>query len=562
MIEEKDKSIKLKLRFISYKIKYRKFKVFINRKISAFFDSIKSLFHNFALKRKAKLYNNKIENIDKNANIKKENLPKDEIINSDEVTTKVECTIKTTEETCDNTLTDAKSIEKSNEILKINEDNEQENVKADINDDKKECSKVVDNNDKNSTQEECIEVVDNDDKNSIQEKCVEVENSKDEDINYESNEEDKENICDIETFKLDSNEKKRIRSENLKNITNKISVFSKTTVTYLKRIVKVSILVTKVLLLNLIKFLVKFIKSTFKTSKELIGYFDFSNLGKKIKKAFVVCVFLCIVGIVTYFTTCMLNTPMALTKRYYNKISENLNVEYNNVIRIIMSDLNGDNIDDYVCLVGESVYDTAKAHIGNDNLINYKNVGIVCLDGSTNEKISYESDFIFYTDIDIEVLNEITGTYIFVNSISSQDVIFLKVTNDGIVDIVKNTFSDIPTGYDISCRISEEDNKKLIISLDKDENEYLADIKDEHIIDLEEKNIDISSYRYSYLKDKFSYFEYYDIDQDGSRELIGVQNILYSNTKFSSGIKTLGKVKVIFKLVEDKLIYNDLKIEF
>ena len=46
------------------------------------------------------------------------------------------------------------------------------------------------------------------------------------------------------------------------------------------------------------------------------------------------------------------------------------------------------------------------------------------------------------------------------------------------------------------------------------------------------------------------------------KEMKSIQNILYSNSKFTSSVKTVGKLKVIFKLSGDKIVYSDSRMEF
>lgn len=531
MIDEKDKSIKLKLRFISYKIKYRKVKVAVKRKITDTFSNVGTFFYKPTLKEKP---NSKLQSNTNKETVNEKRLSKSKPVKKKLDDKKIEIV--------DNKIKETKNVEKI-KITKKKVENSDKKIDNDKLNKKVEKKSISGNKKSDTSQAKKVNKSDSSSKAKKDlNKKVQVKSK----INTKNNDKELE-------------EKKEL---NIETKSNNIGKFISLLFKNLLLIISKSIKFCKYLLLKLMLLIKKYIRKVFSKSKDLMYCFDFSNIKSKLKKAFLVCFVLGIIGGVTYCTRRILNAPSALTKRYYSEIINNIGIDYSNIVKIIKADINSDGMDDYICLTGQSVYGATKAYIGNDNITGYKNVGIVCIDGNSKEKITYESEFLFYTDVDIKVLNDSNGTYIFVNSVTSQDVIFAKVTSEGLFDIVKNTFLSLPKGYNISCRISDEDDKKLIIGLDKDENEYLADKKDEYVVDLEQKGINIKSYRYSYLKDKFSYFECYDIDYDGTLDLIGVQNILYSNSKLTSKVKTLGKLKVIFKLSEDKLVYSDVRMEF
>ena len=79
-------------------------------------------------------------------------------------------------------------------------------------------------------------------------------------------------------------------------------------------------------------------------------------------------------------------------------------------------------------------------------------------------------------------------------------------------------------------------------------------------LNLAENNIDISQFRETYLRDKFSNFELKDINNDGILEFIGYQYILYSLDETVTANKTVGVIETIFNIEENKLKFNSVNI--
>ena len=73
--------------------------------------------------------------------------------------------------------------------------------------------------------------------------------------------------------------------------------------------------------------------------------------------------------------------------------------------------------------------------------------------------------------------------------------------------------------------------------------------------------IDISKYRETYLRDKFSEFELKDTNNDGILELVAYQHILYSLDDEVNKNKTLGVVETTFNIEEDKLKFNKVEVK-
>jgi len=90
--------------------------------------------------------------------------------------------------------------------------------------------------------------------------------------------------------------------------------------------------------------------------------------------------------------------------------------------------------------------------------------------------------------------------------------------------------------------------------------DYLKEYKDVKSLDFTNSKLDLKKYRETYLRDKFSKFEFKDINNDGILELVTTQYILYSLDDSITTNKTIGKVEVYFNIKEDKLVYNKIEI--
>ena len=75
-----------------------------------------------------------------------------------------------------------------------------------------------------------------------------------------------------------------------------------------------------------------------------------------------------------------------------------------------------------------------------------------------------------------------------------------------------------------------------------------------------ENEIDISNFRETYLRDKFSNFILKDINNDGILEFIGYQYILYSLDETVTVNKTAGVVETVFNIEDNKLKFNSVNI--
>ena len=119
------------------------------------------------------------------------------------------------------------------------------------------------------------------------------------------------------------------------------------------------------------------------------------------------------------------------------------------------------------------------------------------------------------------------------------------------------------SGYNISYNDDEIQNEKLKFVLDNGALSYLLSKTDQNVLDYSNEGIDLTKYRHSYLKNRFSTYEISDIDNDNILEFIGIQNLLYLNNN-EKNIKlqnTLGKVKSVFTIQDYKLVIKNTIVE-
>ena len=105
------------------------------------------------------------------------------------------------------------------------------------------------------------------------------------------------------------------------------------------------------------------------------------------------------------------------------------------------------------------------------------------------------------------------------------------------------------------------ENKEILnVNIDNYSKDYLNEYTDTVELNLVENNIDISQFRETYLRDKFSNFELKDINNDGILEFIGYQYILYSLDETVTVNKTVGVIETIFNIEDNKLKFNSVNI--
>lgn len=117
-----------------------------------------------------------------------------------------------------------------------------------------------------------------------------------------------------------------------------------------------------------------------------------ADLGKKVKLSIILIFFLAVVGIVVHLFKVFYGTDTGKTRIYVKELGDIYSITENkNIIVIKKYDLNNDEKEDYIILLGEPRYeetDTSKVKILkslSSKIEMYNNVSVLYVDGSTLE---------------------------------------------------------------------------------------------------------------------------------------------------------------------------------
>lgn len=279
----------------------------------------------------------------------------------------------------------------------------------------------------------------------------------------------------------------------------------------------------------------------------------------------------------------------AMTKKYSKEIENSLTLEDNQkIIRIVRDDLNKDNIDDYIVLYGVENQVTSENLMETDSNQNlqqltttldiYTNVGVAYVDNNNNELLKYETNKEFNGDVDLNIVKDEQGKYIFVNDSNSCNMALIKWEDNQLKDLVQDSFGNDFYGYTFTSEwiekekvknaegVEEEkelEKPKLNIELDTIKPDYLPENKEKYTLEFSNDKINSQNYRNTYMANKFNTFEINNEATDGKLRVVATQNILYLN-KVVEGEKlpkTAGKINITFTLEGDKLTYDTIAIK-
>ena len=150
--------------------------------------------------------------------------------------------------------------------------------------------------------------------------------------------------------------------------------------------------------------------------------------------------------------------------------------------------------------------------------------------------------------------------YFLVSDLSGNVLLSIMDESSNLIDIVKNTTENEFLGYTIYTSQNNENEGVLNVNIDNFSKNYLNEYTDTVQLNLMENEIDISNFRETYLRDKFSNFILKDINNDGILEFIGYQYILYSLDETVTVNKTAGVVETVFNIEDNKLKFNSVNI--
>lgn len=188
----------------------------------------------------------------------------------------------------------------------------------------------------------------------------------------------------------------------------------------------------------------------------------------------------------------------------------------------------------------------------------YNNICVDYIDGITKESKRYDTKKSYGTDIDVQIKKDKDNDYILVSDTSTGNIAFLYLKENEVKNIIADSFSADFCGYTIEAEFKKEDETKLVVSLDNFGRDYLTKKEEKIELDYTDTNVNKDNYRLTYMANRFCEFEV-NQDEEQNLELVGIQNILYSNKEELE--KTSGKVKTKFKFDENKkLVIKDVEI--
>ena len=243
---------------------------------------------------------------------------------------------------------------------------------------------------------------------------------------------------------------------------------------------------------------------------------------------------------------------------YINKVKKKYDLKDNKIIDIEKKDVNNDKIDDYVFIIGKEVRSDSNSL--NSIVELYENVSLVIIDNKSNEVKQYDTQKNFKADVDLNICEDERQMYFLVSDLSGNVLLSIMDESSNLIDIVKNTTENEFLGYTIYTSQNNENEGVLNVNIDNFSKNYLNEYTDTVQLNLMENEIDISNFRETYLRDKFSNFILKDINNDGILEFIGYQYILYSLDETVTVNKTAGVVETVFNIEDNKLKFNSVNI--
>lgn len=287
------------------------------------------------------------------------------------------------------------------------------------------------------------------------------------------------------------------------------------------------------------------------------------NLGftfsiRRLKKAIILVLLFSFIGIGVYLFFKYESSDEGLKRMYINEVSKKYYLKDNKIIDIEKKDVNNDKIDDYVFIIGKEVRSDSNSL--NSIVELYENVSLVIIDNKSNEVKQYDTQKKIKADVDLNICEDERQMYFLVSDLSGNVLLSIMDESSNLIDIVKNTTENEFLGYTIYTSQNNENEGVLNVNIDNFSKNYLNEYTDTVQLNLMENEIDISNFRETYLRDKFSNFILKDINNDGILEFIGYQYILYSLDETVTVNKTAGVVETVFNIEDNKLKFNSVNI--
>ena len=295
-----------------------------------------------------------------------------------------------------------------------------------------------------------------------------------------------------------------------------------------------------------------------KIISDFIKNLGFTFSVRRLKRAIMLVALFLLIGIGVYLFFKYEASDAGLKRMYMNEVSQKYDLKDDKIIDIEKKDVNNDKTDDYIFIIGKE--ERSDSNSLNSIVELYKSVSLVIIDGKNNDVKQYDTGKDFKVDIDLKICEDENQRYFLISDGSGNISLNVLDESDNLVDIIKNTTQNEFLGYTIYTNKNSENKEILNVNIDNYSKDYLNEYTDTVELNLVENNIDISQFRETYLRDKFSNFELKDINNDGILEFIGYQYILYSLDETVTANKTVGVIETIFNIEENKLNFNSVNI--
>ena len=295
-----------------------------------------------------------------------------------------------------------------------------------------------------------------------------------------------------------------------------------------------------------------------KIISDFIENLGFTFSVRRLKRAIMLVALFLLIGIGVYLFFKYEASDAGLKRMYMNEVSQKYDLKDDKIIDIEKKDVNNDKTDDYIFIIGKE--ERSDSNSLNSIVELYKSVSLVIIDGKNNDVKKYDTGKDFKVDIDLKICEDENQRYFLISDGSGNISLNVLDESDNLVDIIKNTTQNEFLGYTIYTNKNSENKEILNVNIDNYSKDYLNEYTDTVELNLVENNIDISQFRETYLRDKFSNFELKDINNDGILEFIGYQYILYSLDETVTVNKTVGVIETIFNIEDNKLNFNSVNI--
>lgn len=286
---------------------------------------------------------------------------------------------------------------------------------------------------------------------------------------------------------------------------------------------------------------------------------------KRLRKAIILVILFALIGFGVYGFYELESTEGALKKVYVQDIALKYDLGGRKVISVYKKDINSDKKGEYIFIAGTPV-------IGNDkqkssNVEKYSDMVFVVIDGLTNQVKAYDLKTTYKADVTLKICDDEKGTYFLISDTNGaislfklKDDLVLDLNEDIVTEMISKTVSNEFLGYTIYSKRSEDNENIVEVTLDNYGKNYLGEYKKVTKLDYDELGLDVSKYRETYLRDKYSSYALEDTNSDGVFELAAYQYVLYNLEENSGTSKTLGVVKTIYTLGNTKVKFSSVEV--